>query len=1156
MPVHEPFVADTPLTYGPRPVEGTLVAIDGESFYCVANYDDMPPFLMTLVSDSDHWMFLSSNGALTAGRRDPDHALFPYYTDDRTHDSIDVTGSKTVLFVSRNGKRHLWEPFSPRYEGLYRASRKLYKSIYGNKIVFEETNHDLALTFSYSWLPSARFGWVRRAVLSNHGEDPVSVALLDGIQNLMPCGIGRQFQLEFSTLADGYKESELEPESGVGLIKLTAIPTDRAEPNEALKATVVWSEGLNPATRLLSSIQIDRFRQGLPVTEETLVRGRRGAYFLNATVALPPGSTKTWYVVAEVDQDAADVAALLRFIGRHDGIRSAIDEDVEQGTRNLVRIVAAADGLQTTADELGTCRHFSNTLFNVMRGGIPDQGYVISRPDVEAFVARASREVFRRHARSLRELPETFPHHELLAWSRRQDDPDLERLAHEYLPLTFSRRHGDPSRPWNIFEIDIKDEEGRKKLNFQGNWRDIFQNWEALALSYPSYLESMIFKFLDASTADGYNPYRIMRDGFDWEIVDPHAAWTNIGYWSDHQVIYLLKLLEASAAHHPDALPSLLTRRVFAYANVPYRIRPYEALLEDPHNTIDFDATLDRTLRDDVSANGSDAALLRDRSGEIHHVNLTEKLLVLSLAKLFNYIPDAGIWMNTQRPEWNDANNALVGNGVSMVTLYYLRRFMSFCRGLFAQAGSTSIEVTSEIAGTLRLVSDALERHLPLLAGPISDRDRKAVLDDLGHAGTAHRSPLYAASFSGERTILSARDLTAFCDLVLQHIAHSIEANRREDGLYHAYNVVQFSESGTAIGRLDEMLEGQVAVLSSGALSPREAAALLDALRAGPLYRADQNSYILYPDHRLPLFLEKNIIPAAAVSQSSLLTELLRRGDRKIVVRDVEGRVHFNAAFCNGGALAEALEALQETDLGPLSKEETDQILDTYESVFDHRSFTGRSGTFYKYEGLGSIYWHMVSKLLLAVGEVLYGAVRAGEDGGVIRRLKAHYSEIRDGIGVHKSPDVYGAIPTDPYSHTPSFAGAQQPGMTGQVKEDIITRRGEMGATVIDGCLEFCAELVRQVEFLTQPRALTFTDLDDQVQRLELGVDSLAYTLCQMPVVAHRAGEKRVEVTFAGGLSQVVFGLHLDAATSAAVFGRTGQVERLDVFFDLDGIER
>ena len=43
-----------------------------------------------------------------------------------------------------------------------------------------------------------------------------------------------------------------------------------------------------------------------------------------------------------------------------------------------------------------------------------------------------------------------------------------------------------------------------------------------------------------------------------------------------------------------------------------------------------------------------------------------------------NFIPEGGIWMNTQRPEWNDANNALVGNGVSMVTLYYLEKILKF----------------------------------------------------------------------------------------------------------------------------------------------------------------------------------------------------------------------------------------------------------------------------------------------------------------------------------------------------------------------------------------------------------------------------------------------------------------------------------------------
>ncbi|MCK7481714.1 MAG: hypothetical protein M0C28_34500 [Candidatus Moduliflexus flocculans] len=51
------------------------------------------------------------------------------------------------------------------------------------------------------------------------------------------------------------------------------------------------------------------------------------------------------------------------------------------------------------------------------------------------------------------------------------------------------------------------------------------------------------------------------------------------------------------------------------------------------------------------------------------HANLAEKLLTLLLAKLVNFVPEGGIWMNTQRPEWNDANNALVGKGLSVVTL-------------------------------------------------------------------------------------------------------------------------------------------------------------------------------------------------------------------------------------------------------------------------------------------------------------------------------------------------------------------------------------------------------------------------------------------------------------------------------------------------------
>ena len=1123
-------------------VKGGPAEIGGERFYRLVNCDAMPPFLMSLVSDSDHWMFVSSTGALTAGRRDPDHALFPYYTDDRIHDSHDQTGGKTILRVDRDGRAALWEPFSPRYAGVYRVTRSLTKSVYGNQLIFEEVNEDLGLSFSCAWMTSERFGFVRRSVLTNLAAGSVRVELLDGIQNLLPHGLTRRFQMEYSTLADGYKENELEAATGLGLFKLSSIPGDRAEPNEALRATTVWAEGLEPAVRLLSAVQLDRFRRGEPLVQETLIRGRRGAYFVNAPLTLQASESKAWSIVADVDKDAAGVAELLRFLRSGEDLRARIDEDVQAGARNLVRIVAAADGLQLTADDLNADRHFSNALFNVMRGGIPDGGYAISRSDFQAFVAKANRGVASQHAAFLESLPESVAHGWLLEQARAQGDPDLERLAYEYLPFTFGRRHGDPSRPWNIFSIEVKNEHGEKILNYQGNWRDVFQNWEALALSFPGYIESMIFKFADASTADGYNPYRLIRDGFDWEVLDPHDTWSYIGYWGDHQVNYLLKLLEVSARYHPGALGTLLARRVFTYANVPYRIRPYADLLKDPRNTISFDAALDRAVRQRAREMGSDGLALSGADGAPYRVNLAEKLLVLILARLFNFIPEAGLWMNTQRPEWNDANNALVGPGVSMVTLCFLRRFVSFCGNLFQTAAAEGVEVSAEVASAFRRVKEALEHHASLLAGALSDRDRKAVLDSLGTIGGDYRAAIYAHGFAGSQSRLTAAELAAFCKIALEHIDHSIRANRREDGLYHAYNLMKVEGDGIAVRRLYEMLEGQMAVLSSGVLSAVESADLLDALRASRLYRADQNSYVLYPDRRLPGFFEKNVIPADAVAAAPLLAKMIERGDRRIVIQDSNGKAHFNAALRNAGLLKDALTAL------PVTAEEAAPILALYEKVFDHQSFTGRSGTFYKYEGLGCIYWHMVSKVLVAVQEILDRAARGSEDARLIARLRRHYQEIREGIGVHKPPDQYGAIPTDPYSHTPGFAGVQQPGMTGQVKEDLITRLAEMGVTVESGRLSFRDYLLNRDEFLTAPRSFRYFDSHGNKRTVVLEPGTLAFTLCQTLVVSHLAGPPHVEVTSAG-CRVVVDGLDLDLTTSAAIFDRTGKVHRLDVFF-------
>ena len=172
-------------------------------------------------------------------------------------------------------------------------------------------------------------------------------------------------------------------------------------------------------------------------------------------------------------------------------------------------------------------------------------------------------------------------------------------------------------------------------------------------------------------------------------------------------------------------------------------------------------------------------------------------------------------------------------------------------------------------------------------------------MDALGQAGSDYRGNCYSHGFSGELSLLQIPDMVAFLDLVLQYVDHSLRANQRSDNLYHAYNILHLEPGLASISHLYEMLEGQVAILSSGLLSGEELLALLEGMRHSKLYRADQHSYILYPDRDLPGFLEKNFIPAARVSDLKLVKELEAAQDRTLITRDENGNYHFNGHIRN-----------------------------------------------------------------------------------------------------------------------------------------------------------------------------------------------------------------------------------------------------------------
>jgi len=1155
-------------------VQGEFVAMLGEEYYCIRNYDQMPPFFMSIVSSSDHWLFISSTGGLSAGRANADSALFPYYTDDRITENSDNTGHVAILLVTRGARTCLWEPFSTRYAGLYRIERNLYKNRYGDKLVFEEINHDLALTYRYAWRTSDKYGFVVTAWLKNASVDSCNVDLVAGLQNLLLYGTTTAVQNTFSNLLNAYKRNELEPQTGLGIFALSSTLTDLAEPSESLKATTAWQVGLEKPCYLLSSLQLDHMRRGLPINPEMDVRGYRGAYLVHAAFELASGQEKEWSIVAEVNQDHGRIASLVNVLKQGAPVLKAdLERDIARCSADLVVIVARADGLQTSGDRLSAAHHFSNVLFNTMRGGIFADNYRVGKADLLDFVGVRNRAVGRAQSAFFAGLPQEIGCGELLRRAAATGSPDVQRLCYEYLPLTFSRRHGDPSRPWNRFSINLRKPDGAPSLDYQGNWRDIFQNWEALAWAYPEFVESMVFKFVNATTADGYNPYRVTRDGIEWEVPNPHDPWANIGYWSDHQIVYLEKLFEISARFHPGRLQAMLGQRIFSHANVPYRLKPYAELLEEWSNTIRFDWELHRRIETSAQELGTDGRLVLGADGQVLHVNLAEKLLILLLAKLGNFVPEGGLWMNTQRPEWNDANNALVGKGLSVVTLCYLRRYIAFCRELLASYEPASVALTREVRQWFEAMHRILEKHKAALGASFSDERRRAVMDELGQASSDYRWDYYRNGLSGEFAELHKATLLPFLDLAQQIVEHALRANRRPDGLYHAYNVLHLgdvchSERSTchsepsachserseespraSIGHLYEMLEGQVAILSSGLLSSEESLALLRSLRASRMYRADQHSYVLYPDRDLPSFLHKNCLSAEQVKGSALIARLVEQGDRTLITRDEDGVYHFNGNFRNARDVRQALAQLgQREPYARLVDAETDLILELYEAVFEHHSFTGRSGTFFAYEGLGSIYWHMVSKLLLAVQETFVRAIEQGESQATIRALADGYYDVRQGLGFNKTPGVYGAFPTDPYSHTPAGQGAKQPGMTGMVKEEVLTRLVEMGVCVEHGALSFKPVLLRAREFTDRATPFTYMDAGGREQTIHLPARALAYTFCQVPVVVLSSQEEKIEVGFTDGSLGAVMGNALDAEISQHIFGRDGRIRQLTVY--------
>ena len=151
-------------------------------------------------------------------------------------------------------------------------------------------------------------------------------------------------------LLDAYKKNELDAASGVAVYSMSSRLTDKAEPSEALAATTVWSYGLGAPRYLLSARQLNDFRKGFPVAQESDVHGQRGAYFVTDHLQLSGGAQCHWGVVADVNQGPAAIADLIDRVVNGRCTEDAVNRDIDAGRARLQKMIGTADGFQASAE--------------------------------------------------------------------------------------------------------------------------------------------------------------------------------------------------------------------------------------------------------------------------------------------------------------------------------------------------------------------------------------------------------------------------------------------------------------------------------------------------------------------------------------------------------------------------------------------------------------------------------------------------------------------------------------------------------------------------------------------------------------------------------------------------------------------------------------
>ena len=448
----------------------------------------------------------------------------------------------------------------------------------------------------------------------------------------------------------------------------------------------------------------------------------------------------------------------------------------------------------------------------------------------------------------------------------------------------------------------------------------------------------MIAKFLNASTADGYNPYRMTRDGIEWEVPEPRRSLGQhrlLGRPPDHLPA------EAARSRRRSSIPArcaaLLDQRDLRLRRRALPHRPTPILLRDPRNTIDFDrGHAGARSRRACTAMGTDGKLVTDADGagpprhpgrEAAGPAAGQALQPRPGRRHLDEHPAPGVERRQQRPgrqgpvgghRWPTCAATCVSCASSLPRTAHVA-----VSAEVASCSAPSRASSRSIGPTDRRRFDAGARRASWMRwAALAALPRGVYRDGLSGTATVVAGDRSVALLRRWRSTTSTRILREPARRrPLPRLQHPRPVRRRRRST-HCY----------------EMLEGQVAVLSRARSVRRKRFGSAAHACAQPALPRRPAQLPALPRHgRCPRFLEQNSVPGRAVGASPLVAALLAAGDRTIVVRDATASCTSTPTSATPGIWPPRSTArTPDPGLARLVEADRRPVLDLFEDIFHH----------------------------------------------------------------------------------------------------------------------------------------------------------------------------------------------------------------------------